>query len=78
MVDITTEWRPIAVGWIGRLRLRLEDDVREDLGRTKIRNWSKMATDREAWKRFVELAKTQRVVAPREYLKIGQPSEFQL
>ena len=38
----------------------------------------KMATDREAWKRFVELAKTQRVVAPREDLKIDPPSEFRL
>ena len=37
-----------------------------------------MATDREAWKRFVEMAKTQRVVAPREDLKIGQPSECRL
>jgi len=76
LVDIT-EWRPIALSWIGRQRLRLED-VREDLGRTKTQNWNKMATDRKAWKRFVELAKTQRVVAPREDLKIGQPSEFRL
>jgi len=52
-----------------------EDDVRGDLGRMKIPNWSKMAMDREAWKRFVELAKTQRVVTPREDLKIDQPSE---
>ena len=77
MVDIT-EWRPIAVRRIGRLGLRLEDDVREDLGRMKIQNWSKMAMDREAWERFVELAKTRSVVAPREDLKIDQPSEVRL
>jgi hypothetical protein len=77
LVDIS-EWRPIAVRRIGRLRLSLEDDVREDLGRLKIQNWSKMAMDREAWKRFVELAKTQRVVAPREDLKIDLPSEVRL
>jgi hypothetical protein len=75
LVDIT-EWRPIAVRGIGRLRLRLEDDVREDLGRMKIQNWSKMPMDREAWKRFVELAKIQRDVAPREDLKIDQPSDL--
>jgi len=44
----------------------------------KIQNWSKMALDREARKRFVELARTQRVVAPREDLKIDQPSEVRL
>lgn len=56
----------------------MEDDVREDLGRMKIQNWSKISMDREAWKRYVELAKTQRVVAPREDLKIDQPSEVPL
>ena len=44
----------------------------------KIQNWSKMAMDREAWERFVELAKTRSVVAPREDLKIDQPSEVRL
>jgi hypothetical protein len=62
----------------GRLRLRLEDNVRKDLGRMKIQNWSKMASDREARKRFVELAKTQRVIASREDLKIDRPSEVRL
>jgi len=32
----------------------------------KIQNWSKMAMNREEWKRIVEKAKTHRVVAPRE------------
>jgi hypothetical protein len=33
----------------GRPRLRWED-VREDLGKMKIRNWSRMAMDRETWR----------------------------
>jgi hypothetical protein len=37
-----------------------------------------MALDREARNRFVELAKTQSVVAPKEELKIDQPSEVHL
>jgi hypothetical protein len=77
LVDIT-EWRPVALRKIGRLRLRLEDDVRENLGRMKSQNWSKMAMARETLKRFVELTKTHRVVAPRENLKIDQPSEVRL
>jgi hypothetical protein len=64
MVKRITEWRPIAVRRIGRPRLRWEDDVRVDLGKMKIRNWSEMAMDREAQKRTVEQAKSCRVVMP--------------
>jgi hypothetical protein len=49
-----TEWRPIALSRVGRPRLRWEDDVRADLGKMYILNWSKMAMDREALKRTVE------------------------
>jgi hypothetical protein len=47
---------------MGRLRLRWDDHVRKDLGKMKIQNWSKMAMDREAWKRIVEQAKNHREV----------------
>jgi hypothetical protein len=40
----------------------MSEQVRE----MKIQNWSKMAMNREEWKRIVEKAKTHRVVAPRE------------
>jgi len=46
-----TQCRPIAVRRIGRPRLRVEDAVREDMGSMKIKHWSKMDMDREAWKR---------------------------
>jgi len=36
------EWRPILLRIIGGPRLRLEDDVREFLGKMKTQNWSKM------------------------------------
>jgi hypothetical protein len=56
----------VAVRRIGRPRLRWEEDVRADLRKMKIENWCKMATDRKAWKRVVELAKSRRVIATRE------------
>jgi len=34
------------------------EDIREDVGRIKIRNKSELAIERQAWKRFVEQAKT--------------------
>jgi len=40
--------------------LRWEDDVRADLGKIKIQHWSKLAMDRERWKRSDEQAKTQK------------------
>jgi hypothetical protein len=43
-------WRVIAVGRIGRPRLRWEGDVREDGGRMRIQNWSEMTMGREAQK----------------------------
>ena len=54
------EWRPIAVTRIGRPGLRWGDDVRADLGKMKIQNWSKMVMDRDAWKGIVEQAKTHK------------------
>ena len=50
-VKITREWRSIVVMRIGRLRLRWKVDVRKYLGIVKIQNWSKMAMNRNVWKR---------------------------
>jgi hypothetical protein len=71
-VERITEWRPIAVRRIGRQRLRWEGDVREDLGRMKIRNWSKMAMGREKRKRIVRQAKTHKEVLRYEKKKEGR------
>jgi hypothetical protein len=66
MVKRITKWRPDAVRRIGRPRMRWEVEVRENLGKIKILNWGKISMEREVWKRTVEQARTQRVVAPRE------------
>jgi hypothetical protein len=58
MVTRITEWRPTVVRRIGRTKLQWNDDVREDPGKIKIQNWSKMALDREARKRILEQART--------------------
>jgi hypothetical protein len=58
-VQRITGWRNYSK-WIGRPRLRWEDDIRADLEKMKIQNWSKMAIDREAWKIIVEQAKTHK------------------
>lgn len=60
-MKIITDWRPTSVR-VARQRLRWEDDVRADLEKMKIQNWSKMAMDGEAWKRIVEHAKTHKVL----------------
>jgi len=41
-VKSITVWRPVAVRRIGRPKFRWEDDVREDMGKMKIWNWSKI------------------------------------
>jgi hypothetical protein len=35
-------------------------DARKDLEKMKIQNWSKISTDREAWKKTAGQAKTQK------------------
>jgi hypothetical protein len=55
-----TDWRTVAVRRIGTQRLRWEDDIREDVGKMKVQNWSKMAMDRDAWRRTAEQAKTHK------------------
>jgi len=57
MVKRITQYRAIAARRIGRLRLRVEDDVRENMGSIKIQHWSKMDMDRQAWKRNVSRQK---------------------
>jgi hypothetical protein len=40
--------------------LVLKDDIIEFVEEIKIHNWRRMAVDRQAWKRIVEQAKTQK------------------
>lgn len=54
---------------VGRPRLRWDDDddddVRPDLGKMKVQNWSKMAMDIRACKKIVEQAESQICIAKR-------------
>ena len=64
-VKIITERRPTTVRKFGRARLGWEDHVRADLGKMKAQNWSKMAMDKEVWKRTAQQVKTQSCEAQR-------------
>jgi hypothetical protein len=52
------DWRTVAVRRIGTPKLRWENYIREDLGKMKVQNWSKMAMDRDAWRRIAEQIKS--------------------
>ena len=56
----------IAIRSVGRPRLRWEDDVRADLGKIKIENWSKMITMKTVWTRTVEKAKSHKELSLEE------------
>jgi hypothetical protein len=56
----TYKWKPYATRPKGRPRLRWEDDVRNDLGRTGTKNWKQKAQERKQWKEIIEQAKTHK------------------
>jgi hypothetical protein len=43
---------------IGRPKTCWEDDVLEDIKSMNVRNWKKVAQNRESWKKVVEQART--------------------
>ena len=43
---------------IGRPKTRWEDDVLEDIKSINIRNWKKVAQNRDSWKKVVQHART--------------------
>ena len=42
----------------GRPKTRWEDDVSEDIKNMNVRNWKKVAQNRDSWKKVVEQART--------------------
>jgi hypothetical protein len=58
--------RPTEVRSIGRKRIRRENDVRANLGKMKIQNWSNVSMDTETWKRTDEQAKTHKELQHKE------------
>jgi hypothetical protein len=43
---------------IGRPKTRWEDDVLEDIKNMNVRNWKKVAQNRDRWKQVVDQART--------------------
>ena len=42
----------------GRPKTRWEDGVLEDIKSTNVRNWTKLAQNKDSWKKVVEQART--------------------
>jgi hypothetical protein len=51
-------WKPISKRLIGRPKTCWEDDVLEVIKSMNIRNWKKVAQNRDSWKKVVEKART--------------------
>ena len=52
------KWKPFTGRPVGRPKSRWEDDVRNDLEKTKLIKWTEQVQDRLKWKGIVEKAKT--------------------
>jgi len=52
------KWNPLTMRPRGRHKYRWEDNILEDLGKMKIKNWLTCVQDRAKWKDVVEKAKT--------------------
>ena len=52
------KWNPLATRPRGRPKYRWEDNIIQDLGQLKIKNWLTCVQDRAKWKDVVEKAKT--------------------
>jgi hypothetical protein len=57
MVKKVNTWKPILRRPLGRPKNRWEDDIRNDMKKMKIKNWTNCIQDRKNWKLFVEKAK---------------------
>jgi len=52
------KWRPFTSREVRRPKSRWEDDVRNDLNKTKFIKWREQVQDRLKWEAVVEKAKT--------------------
>jgi hypothetical protein len=53
----TCKWKPMLIRLLGRPKNRWEDDIRNDMKKLKIKNWTSYIQDRNKWKLYVEKAK---------------------
>jgi hypothetical protein len=52
------QWKPMSKRPIGRPKMSWEDEVLEDVRSMNVRNWKKVAQDRDSWKKVVQRART--------------------
>jgi hypothetical protein len=57
IVQKIKRWKPMAKRPIVRPKTRWEDDVLEDIRSMNVRNWKKVAQNRDRWKEVVEQAR---------------------
>ena len=58
IVQKIQRWKPMSKRLIGRPKTCWEDDVFEDIKSINIRNWKKVAQNRDSWKKVVDQART--------------------
>jgi hypothetical protein len=51
-------WKPMSKRPIGRPKIRLEDDVLEDVKSMNVCNWKNVSQNKDRWKEVVEQART--------------------
>jgi hypothetical protein len=52
------KWKPMLTRPLRRPKNRWEDDIRNDMKKLKIKNWTSCIQDRNKWKLYVEKVKT--------------------
>ena len=57
IVQKIKRWKPMPKRAIGRPKTRWENYVLEDIKSINIRNWKKVAQNRDSWKKVVEQAR---------------------
>ena len=58
MVKKVYNWKPMLTRVLGRPKNRWEDDIRNDMKKLKIKDWTSRNQDRSKWKLYVERGKT--------------------
>jgi len=58
IVQKIMRWKPMSKRPFGRPKTHWEDDILEDIHSINIRNWKKVAQNRDSWKKVVEQART--------------------
>ena len=57
MVEKVYKWKWMLTQPLGRPKNRLEDDMRNDTRKLKIKNWTSRIQDRKKWKLYDEMGK---------------------